>query len=215
MPRSAVRGQIQKFIFMPGFSTADRVTTISGRGIGMDVVRANIDQIGGTIDVKSDHGRGTRFLIKIPLTLAIVSALIVETAGHRFAIPQLAVVELVRARIQAPDCSRGFVLDGFPRTIGQAQGLEAMTGGDPRAWLVFDFEASAFLHHMVRNLVGALVAVGKGAHSPDWLGELLAGRDRARAAPTFEASGLYLVGVDYDPVWRIGAGPGATPIFVP
>jgi two-component system chemotaxis sensor kinase CheA len=90
--------QIQNFIFMPGFSTAESVTSVSGRGIGMDVVRANIDQIGGTIDVKSDRGRGTRFFIKIPLTLAIVSALIVETAGHRFAIPQLAVVELVRAR---------------------------------------------------------------------------------------------------------------------
>jgi two-component system chemotaxis sensor kinase CheA len=71
---------------------------VSGRGVGMDVVRANIDQIGGTIDVKSVSGRGTTFLIKIPLTLAIISALIVEAGGDRFAIPQLAVVELVRAR---------------------------------------------------------------------------------------------------------------------
>ena len=69
--------------------------------------------------------------------------------------------------------------------------------------LVFDFEASAFLHHMVRNLVGALVYVGKGAHAPEWLGELLAGRDRARAAPTFESCGLYFVGVDYDPQWNL------------
>ncbi len=90
--------QIQKFIFMPGFSTAESVTSVSGRGIGMDVVRANIDQIGGTIDVKSGRGSGARFLIKIPLTLAIVPALIVEVAGDRFAIPQLAVLELVRAR---------------------------------------------------------------------------------------------------------------------
>jgi two-component system, chemotaxis family, sensor kinase CheA len=64
----------------------------------MDVVRANIDQIGGTIDVKSVHGRGTSFTIKIPLTLAIVSALIVEAGGDRFAIPQLSVIELVRAQ---------------------------------------------------------------------------------------------------------------------
>jgi tRNA pseudouridine38-40 synthase len=71
--------------------------------------------------------------------------------------------------------------------------------------LVFDFEASAFLHHMVRNMVGALVYVGKGAHPPAWLGELLAGRDRARAAPTFDASGLYFAGVDYDPVWQLKA----------
>ncbi len=90
--------QIQKFIFMPGFSTASKVTSVSGRGVGMDVVRANMDQIGGVIDVKSVFGQGTNFIIKIPLTLAIVSALIVQCAGDRFAIPQLAVVELVRAR---------------------------------------------------------------------------------------------------------------------
>jgi two-component system chemotaxis sensor kinase CheA len=90
--------QVQRFIFAPGFSTVDKVTSVSGRGIGMDVVRANIDQIGGTIDVKSVAGRGTAFTIKIPLTLAIVSALIVEAGGDRYAIPQLAVLELVRVR---------------------------------------------------------------------------------------------------------------------
>jgi two-component system chemotaxis sensor kinase CheA len=90
--------QIQKFIFAPGFSTAAQVTSVSGRGVGMDVVRTNIDQIGGTIDVKSVAGEGSSFTIKIPLTLAIVSALIVEAAGERFAIPQLSVVELVRAQ---------------------------------------------------------------------------------------------------------------------
>ncbi len=90
--------QIHKFIFAPGFSTATKVTSVSGRGVGMDVVRTNIDQIGGTVDVKSVLGQGSSFVIKIPLTLAIVSALIVEAAGDRFAIPQLAVVELVRAR---------------------------------------------------------------------------------------------------------------------
>ncbi|HEY6256885.1 MAG TPA: hybrid sensor histidine kinase/response regulator [Xanthobacteraceae bacterium] len=90
--------QIQRFIFSPGFSTAQTVTSVSGRGVGLDVVRANIDEIGGLIDVKSVAGRGTTFSIKIPLTLAIVSALIVEAAGDRFAIPQLAVVELVRVR---------------------------------------------------------------------------------------------------------------------
>jgi two-component system, chemotaxis family, sensor kinase CheA len=90
--------QIQKFIFAPGFSTAAEVTSVSGRGVGMDVVRTNIDQIGGTIDVKSALGEGSSFTIKIPLTLAIVSALIVEAAGDRFAIPQLSVVELVRAQ---------------------------------------------------------------------------------------------------------------------
>src|SRR5690349_14201291 len=90
--------QIHKFIFSPGFSTAAKVTNVSGRGVGMDVVRNNIDQIGGTIDVKSVAGAGLSFTIKIPLTLAIVAALIVEAGGHRFAIPQLSVVELVRTR---------------------------------------------------------------------------------------------------------------------
>ncbi|HUI95253.1 MAG TPA: chemotaxis protein CheW [Xanthobacteraceae bacterium] len=90
--------QIHKFIFAPGFSTATAVTAVSGRGVGMDVVRTNIDQIGGTIEVKSTPGEGSSFIIRIPLTLAIVSALIVEAGGDRFAIPQLAVVELVRAQ---------------------------------------------------------------------------------------------------------------------
>src|SRR5256714_11959113 len=90
--------QIHKFIFAAGFSTAAAVTSVSGRGVGMDVVRNNIDQIGGTVDVKSVPGEGSSFTIKIPLTLAIVSALIVEAGGDRFAIPQLAVVELVRSQ---------------------------------------------------------------------------------------------------------------------
>jgi two-component system, chemotaxis family, sensor kinase CheA len=89
--------EICNFIFKPGFSTAAQVTSISGRGVGMDVVRSNIEQIGGTVDLKSVPGHGTIFTIKIPLTLAIVSALIVEAAGERFAVPQLSVLELVRA----------------------------------------------------------------------------------------------------------------------
>jgi two-component system, chemotaxis family, sensor kinase CheA len=90
--------QIHKFIFAPGFSTAAKVTSVSGRGVGMDVVRTNIDLIGGTVDVRSVPGQGSSFVIKIPLTLAIVSTLIVESAGDRFAIPQLSVIELVRAQ---------------------------------------------------------------------------------------------------------------------
>lgn len=89
--------QIQKYIFHAGLSTAEKVTSVSGRGVGMDVVRNNIEVIGGSIDVKSITGKGSTFTIKIPLTLAIVSALIVESAGERYAIPQLSVVELVQA----------------------------------------------------------------------------------------------------------------------
>ena len=88
--------QIQKFIFHAGFSTAAKVTNVSGRGVGMDVVRTNIEVIGGSIDLRSTQGKGTTFTIKIPLTLAIVSALIVESGGFKFAIPQLNVMELVR-----------------------------------------------------------------------------------------------------------------------
>jgi len=95
--------QLQKFIFAPGFYTAAKVTNISGRGVGMDVVRTNIEQIGGQIDLKSVAGKGSSFTIKIPLTLAIISALIVEASGQRFAIPQLAVIELVRARTEGTE----------------------------------------------------------------------------------------------------------------
>ncbi len=93
--------QIQQFIFKAGFSTAAKVTSVSGRGVGMDVVRTNIEKIGGTIELKSVEGKGTAFTIKIPLTLAIVSALIVECAGDRFAIPQISVLELVRSSHQS------------------------------------------------------------------------------------------------------------------
>ena len=89
--------QIQKFIFHAGFSTAAKVTNVSGRGVGMDVVRSNIEKIGGTIDLNSTEGKGTTLAIKIPLTLAIVSGMIVQASGQRFAIPQISVLELVRA----------------------------------------------------------------------------------------------------------------------
>ena len=87
--------QIQQYIFKAGFSTAEKVTSVSGRGVGMDVVRTNIEKIGGSVELSSVEGKGSVFTIKIPLTLAIVSALIVESGGERFAIPQLSVRELV------------------------------------------------------------------------------------------------------------------------
>jgi two-component system, chemotaxis family, sensor kinase CheA len=88
--------EIHRFIFRAGFSTAAAVTSVSGRGVGMDVVKTNIERIGGTVDLRSREGHGTTFIIKIPLTLAIVAALIVEAGGERFAIPQNGVLELVR-----------------------------------------------------------------------------------------------------------------------
>ena len=89
--------QLYRFMFHAGFSTAKRVTAVSGRGVGLDVVKNNIDRIGGTIEMSSEEGVHTSFQIKIPLTLAIVPGLIMSSAGERFAIPQISVVELVRA----------------------------------------------------------------------------------------------------------------------
>lgn len=90
--------QLFRYIFHAGFSTAEAVTSVSGRGVGMDVVRCNIEAIGGTVDLRSKAGQGTTFIIKIPLTLAIVPALIVEASGERFALPQSVVLELVHIR---------------------------------------------------------------------------------------------------------------------
>jgi len=90
--------RVLQFIFEPGFSTAAQVTSVSGRGVGMDVVRTNIEAISGTVDIQSVAGRGTTVRVRVPLTLAIVPALIVRCAGERFAIPQVAVTELVRLR---------------------------------------------------------------------------------------------------------------------
>ena len=83
-------------LFLPGFSTAEKVTNVSGRGVGMDVVKTNIEKIGGTVDLQSQPGDGTTLKIKIPLTLAIIPALIVTSGGDRFAIPQVSLLELVR-----------------------------------------------------------------------------------------------------------------------
>lgn len=88
--------ELVELIFRPGFSTASAVTNVSGRGVGMDVVRTNIERIGGVVDVSSRPGRGTTFRVRIPLTLAIIPALVVSQAGDRYAIPQASLVELVR-----------------------------------------------------------------------------------------------------------------------
>lgn len=94
--RAASQHELVQLIFTPGFSTADQVTSISGRGVGMDVVYNNIERIGGSVEVESRKGLGTSIRIKIPLTLAIIPALLVGANGERFAIPQVNLVELVR-----------------------------------------------------------------------------------------------------------------------
>jgi len=93
---SMTQAQIEHLVFRPGFSTAKKVTNVSGRGVGLDVVRTNVESIGGSVEMQSEPGRSTTFRIKIPLTLAIVSVILVRSVGQRFAIPQSSVVELVR-----------------------------------------------------------------------------------------------------------------------
>ncbi len=88
--------ELVNLIFAAGFSTAEKVTNVSGRGVGMDVVRTNIEKIGGSVDIQSVPGKGTTLRVKIPLTLAIIPALIITTAGERYAIPQVNLLELVR-----------------------------------------------------------------------------------------------------------------------
>jgi two-component system chemotaxis sensor kinase CheA len=85
-----------QLILLPGFSTAEKVTAVSGRGVGMDVVKTNIERIGGTLDLQSKTGQGTTVKIKIPLTLAIIPALVVTCGGDRYAIPQVSLLELLR-----------------------------------------------------------------------------------------------------------------------
>ena len=88
--------EVQNLIFLPGFSTAEKVTNVSGRGVGMDVVKTNIEKIGGTVDLQTRVGKGTTIKVKVPLTLAIIPALVVTTGRERFAIPQVSLLELVR-----------------------------------------------------------------------------------------------------------------------
>jgi two-component system chemotaxis sensor kinase CheA len=105
--------EILALVFAPGVSTAQEVTNISGRGVGMDVVRTNIEKIGGAIDLQSTAGQGMTIKIKIPLTLAIIPALIVTSGGDRFAIPQVNLVELVR--VEGEHATRGIeFIQGTP-----------------------------------------------------------------------------------------------------
>jgi two-component system chemotaxis sensor kinase CheA len=108
--------EIVNLILLPGFSTAEKLTKVSGRGVGMDVVKTHIERIGGTVDVQSRPGKGVLVRMKIPLTLAIIPALIVTSGGERYAIPQVSLLELVgldnvsdidKLGDVASDCDRG------------------------------------------------------------------------------------------------------------
>jgi two-component system chemotaxis sensor kinase CheA len=103
--------EIFQLIFAPGFSTASKVTELSGRGVGMDVVKRTVSDLRGSIEVASEPGQGTRMILRLPLTLAIVDGLLVEVAGERFAIPLAAVHEIV----ELPEASSHE--DGSPRFL--------------------------------------------------------------------------------------------------
>ena len=135
--RGATDAQLCRLIFAAGVSTAREVTSISGRGVGMDVVRANLEKIGGAIEVESSAGAGTKFKVRIPLTLAIMPALIVGVGTRRFAVPQIAVAELVRSSETSEH--RIEQVGGAPvlRLRGRLLPLlhlgDALYGGDSRA----------------------------------------------------------------------------------
>lgn len=126
------------------------------------------------------HGRVGWF--HLPLDLVAMQAGAVHLVGER----DFSAFRAVECQAKTP-----------VKTLLQA---EVRREGD---CIVFDFRASAFLHHMVRNMVGALVYVGKGAHAPEWIAELIARRDRSLAAPTFSPHGLYLSGVEYEARWQL------------
>jgi len=105
--------QLARLVFSPGFSTVEKVTSISGRGVGLDVVKTNIERVGGTVDLHSVSSRGTTLQIKIPLTLAVVPALIVSSARQRFAIPQVNLVEVLHPDL-APEEQPMEQLCGMP-----------------------------------------------------------------------------------------------------
>ena len=135
--------EIFNLIFLPGFSTAEKVTNVSGRGVGMDVVRTNVEKISGTIDLQSSPGKGTTVQVKIPLTLAIVPALIVSCRNERYAIPQVSVLELVGLdgdeidqRIELVHGSPVYRLRGnlLPLVyLDRELQIPAITSGQPRA----------------------------------------------------------------------------------
>jgi len=116
-----------QLIFLPGFSTAAAVTTVSGRGVGMDVVRANVERVGGSVEVESRLGVGTTLRMRVPLTLAIVPSLVVRSGGQSFALPQSALLELV----DLPHGNLGHVV----QQIGSAEVYRLRESLLPMVWL--------------------------------------------------------------------------------
>ncbi len=122
--------ELLNLLFLPGFSTAEKVTNVSGRGVGMDVVKTNIEKIGGTVDIQNRVGQGTTLKIKIPLTLAIIPALIVTSDGDRYAIPQVSLLELVR--LEGEQARKGIEMIHGARGLSLARKTAALGEPEPR-----------------------------------------------------------------------------------
>jgi len=123
--------EVHSLIFAPGFSTAEKVTNVSGRGVGMDVVKSNIERIGGLVDIASNEGEGTKITLKIPLTLAIVPAMIIRSGEDRFAIPQVKLVELVRVERGMIEFVQGKPIYRLRGNILPLLNLKEVLSGEP------------------------------------------------------------------------------------
>jgi two-component system chemotaxis sensor kinase CheA len=185
VPREEVRNMNDRekiaLIFLPGVSTAETVSDVSGRGVGMDVVKTNLDRLGGKIEIDSTAGRGSSFRIKLPLTLAIIPSLLVSDGGERFAIPQANVGELIRippAQIaeRIDRVGHAEVLKLRDRLVALLRLADAIGGerppGPPRAMNVVLVDTGAFayglavedLHDTVEIVVKPLGRHLKGLH---------------------------------------------------
>ncbi|MFM1905151.1 MAG: hypothetical protein RLZZ440_3051, partial [Planctomycetota bacterium] len=199
-----------ELIFAPGFSTADKVTDVSGRGVGMDVVRRNIERVRGKVEIESVPGRGTCFTISMPLTLAIIEGLIVAVAGQRFVIPTLAVRESFRPATAAISTvhGRGELVDVRGRQVpllrlGRHLGIP---GGEEAAdrGIVVVLEAGFDCRGLlVDELVGKQEVVIKG------LGETFSGRTGFAGAAILGDGRIGLI-LDTTALVRLGRTPAET-----
>ena len=152
--------EILNTIYQPGFSTADSVSDISGRGIGMDIVRESIENLKGVIELETAPGRGTRFLIRLPLTLAILRAVLVEVGTQTFAVPLTGVLEIIRL---APDQARTILGRGVLHwrnqvvplvSLREALDVPSKNGDDRGAFVLLVGEAERRIGLVAERLVG-------------------------------------------------------------
>ena len=170
---SLPREEVLNVIFQPGFSTRNSVSTVSGRGIGMDVVRKAIEDLKGTIDISTEAAHGTRFIIRLPLTLAILKSILVESAGRVFAVPLSGVLEIVRLRSEEAGSVLGKdvfrIRDRVVPLVDlqHALGLDNPNGRDAsRGFVILAGEAERRVGLVVDNLLGEHELVVKPLEDP-------------------------------------------------